>query len=89
MNLLSKLPNIGKELENRLNNVGINSADEFKRIGSQKAFQLLHASDPTTCINTLMALEGAIQQIRWHDLDPVKKQELNEFFQLLNRKIRK
>jgi DNA transformation protein len=56
---------------------------DFKSIGSCKAFQLLHAVDPTTCINTLMALEGAVQEIRWHDLDPAKKQELKEFLQLL------
>jgi hypothetical protein len=29
----------------------------------------------------LYALEGAIQGIRWHDLDKFRMQELNEFFQ--------
>lgn len=85
MQHLSELPNIGKELEKRLNKVGINSADELKAMGSCKAFQLLFAVDPTTCINTLMALEGATQEIRWHDLEPAKKQELKSFLSLLKK----
>jgi DNA transformation protein and related proteins len=85
MQHLTELPNIGKELEKRLHRVGINNYGELKRMGSCKAFQLLHAVDPTTCINTLMALEGAVQGIRWHNLDPAKKQELKEFQQMLNK----
>jgi DNA transformation protein and related proteins len=85
MKPLSELPNIGKELENRLSKVGINSSGELKNMGSCRAFQLLHAVDPSTCINTLMALEGAIQNIRWHNLEQAKKQELKEFLNMLNR----
>ena len=83
MQPLSKLPNIGKELEKRLMKVGINSAEELISIGSSKAFQLLIALDPTMCINSFMALEGAIQGIRWHNLDPAKKQELKEHYNIL------
>ena len=85
MERLSEYPNIGKELEKRLNNVEIKSINDLKSIGSCKAFQLLHAVDPTACINTLMALEGAVQNIRWHYLDPAKRQELNAFLKLLNK----
>ena len=35
MGELSKLPNIGKVLENQLNEVGINTVDELNDIGSQ------------------------------------------------------
>ena len=85
MQQISDLPNIGKELERRLQVAGVNSADELKTIGSCKAFQLLHAIDINSCINTLFALEGAVQEIRWHDLDPSKKQELKDFYQLLKK----
>ena len=36
----------------------------------------------------LYALEGAIQGIRWHCLDKVRKQELKEFNWMINKKKR-
>ena len=41
--------------------------------------------DSGVCINMLFALEGAIQGIRWHDLDKTRKRELNDFFRILNK----
>ena len=38
MGELSKLPNIGKTVEEQLNQVGINSADELKSIGAKEAW---------------------------------------------------
>lgn len=35
---LSKLPNIGKTVEEQLNQVGINTADELKGIGAKEAW---------------------------------------------------
>lgn len=82
MSDLSKLPNIGNALAVRLEEVGIKSENELKILGSEKVFLLLKGIDPTTCINTLFALEGAVQGIRWHNLDKVKKEELKMFFDL-------
>jgi DNA transformation protein and related proteins len=83
MGQLSKLPNIGKELENNLLQAGINTPDELKNVGSCKAFQLIHAIDSTACISKLCALEGAIQGIRWHKLDDATKQKLKDYLNLL------
>ena len=83
MGQLCELPNIDKELENILNQVGINTPQELKNIGSCKAFQLIHAIDPTSCLSKLSALEGAIQGIRWHNLDADTKQKLKDFLNLL------
>jgi DNA transformation protein len=83
MSQLSELPNIGKELENLLNQVGINTVDELKNIGSCKVFQLIHAIDSSACYSKLCALEGAIQGIRWHKLDTDSKLRLREFLNLL------
>jgi DNA transformation protein and related proteins len=80
MGKLSELPNIGKELEDRLEKVGIRTVQQLRDAGSIRAFQQIHACDPTSCINMLYALEGAIQNIRWHLLDPGIKQELKYFF---------
>ena len=38
MGELSKLPNIGKNLEEQLNLVGINTVEELKKVGSKEAW---------------------------------------------------
>ncbi len=85
MGKLSEMPNIGKELEQRLNKIGIKTPEQLKQNGSQRTFQQLHAVDPTVCINMFYALEGAIQNIRWHNLEPDVKQELKHFYSMLNK----
>ena len=68
MGELSKLPNIGKVVEKQLNEVGINTVDDLINIGSKEAWLKIKKIDESACINRLMALEGAIQNIRWHNL---------------------
>ena len=80
MGELSELPNIGKVLENQLNEVGINTVDELNDIGSQEAWLKIREIDESACLNRLMALEGAIQNIRWHDLSPHDKDTLRDFY---------
>lgn len=79
MGELSKLPNIGKVLEKQLNEVGINSIEELKKIGSKKVWIKIKNIDKSACLNRLCALEGAIRNIRWHDLDESVKSDLKEF----------
>lgn len=70
---LSQLPNIGKELERRLNLVEIHTAEELNQVGSLGVLQRLGDINHPVCVNMLYALEGAIQGIRWHYLpDEVK-----------------
>ena len=38
--------------------------------------------DDSACLNRLMALEGAIQNIRWHDLSENDKKNLKDFYNL-------
>lgn len=83
---LSDLPNIGKELEKRLLEVGIRNPDELRKVGSQWAFLRLNLEDPGACFNMLCALEGAIQNIRWHHLDKATKDELKHFLNVLRLK---
>lgn len=77
---LSKLPNIGKVLEKQLNDVGINTADELIDIGSKETQMKIKEVDESACINRLMALEGAVQNIRWHDLSEEDKKNLKDFY---------
>jgi len=79
MGELSKLPNIGKELERQLNEVGIMTADELKELGAQQAWLKIRAIDPSACLHRLTALEGAVEGIKKTELSPDKK-ELKDFF---------
>lgn len=80
MGELSKLPNIGKVVEKQLNEVGINTVDELIDIGSKETWLKIKEIDESACINRLMALEGAIQNIRWHDLADEDKNNLKDFY---------
>ena len=64
MGELSKLPNIGKKVEEQLLQVGIHSADELKRVGAKEAWLRIQEIDESACIHRLMALEGAIQGVK-------------------------
>ena len=83
MGELSKLHNIGKKLEEQLNEVGRESYDDLANIGSKEAWLKIKEIDESACINRLMALEGAIQNIRWHNLSDDDKRNLKEFYQQL------
>jgi DNA transformation protein len=80
MGRLSDLPNIGKEMEKRLIKAGINDVEALRQTGSKEAYIKLRLLEGDTCFNTLCALEGAIQGIRWHYLDSETKAELRRFF---------
>ena len=77
---VSKLPNIGKELKNQLNEIGINTYEELINIGSREAWLKIKENDKNSCINKLMALEGGIQNIRWHNLSENDKKNLKDFY---------
>lgn len=79
MGELAKLPNIGKVVEEQLNEVGIKTVEQLKEMGSKRSWLRIKAIDASACINRLYALEGAIQGIRWHYLSDEIKSELKEF----------
>jgi DNA transformation protein len=84
MGTLSKMPNIGQILETKLIQVGIETPEQLKKIGSMETFKRIKLIDNTACINMLCAIEGAIQGIRWHNLSEEKKTELKIFYSTLN-----
>ena len=63
MGELSKLPNIGKVVEEQLNQVGITTVDQLIDLGSKEAWLRIKAIDDSACINRLQGLEGAIQEL--------------------------
>lgn len=81
MNELSKLPNIGKKLEEQFIQIGINTADELKETGAKEAWLKIQAIDESACINRLLALEGAIEGVKKTLLQDEVKTDLKEFYQ--------
>lgn len=80
MGELSKLPNIGAEMERQLAQADIHTEAELRAVGSKAAWLRILALDPSACIMRLNGLEGALQGVRWHNLDPAVKAELKEFY---------
>ena len=82
MGQLSKLPNIGKVVEEQLIQVGISTVDQLKCIGSRAAWLRIQKIDESACINRLLALEGAIKNVNKKMLSDEVKNDLKEFYQL-------
>ncbi|MCY6485524.1 TfoX/Sxy family protein [Clostridium aestuarii] len=80
MGELSAIPNIGKVVEQQLNEVGIKTAKQLIEIGSKQAWLKIKCIDDSACINRLYALEGAVEGIRWRNLSEKVKGELKEFY---------
>ncbi len=77
---LESMKNIGKTLAEQLRLVGIEDDEMLIRLGSIEAAKRLGLSAPT-CANKLYALEGAILNIRWHDMDPNDRKQLYQRMQ--------
>ena len=80
MGELSRLPNIGKEVERKLNKVGIFTYDELNNIGAEQTWLKIQEIDVSACIHRLLALEGAIQGIKKTALPQARKEELKDFY---------
>ena len=77
---LSKRPNIAEKLEEQLNEAGITTFEELQCAGAREAWLRILARDPSACYMRLCALEGAIQGVRWYNLDEETKRSLKEFY---------
>ncbi len=80
MGELTKLPNIGEEIEKQLNMVGISSYEELKSFGAEQAWLKILEHDETACINRLLAIEGALQGVKKTLLSHERKAELKDFY---------
>ncbi len=80
MGELSNLPNIGKNTEKQLNDIGIFSAKQLVTTGSKQAWLKIKEVDPSACIHRLYGLEGAIRGVRKTYLPDDVKKDLKEFY---------
>ena len=83
ISLLTKLPNIGSTLAEKLVFIGVNTPQDLLDMGSEKAFIRIQTIDHEACFNMLCALDGAVQGIRWHNLSRDRKTDLKEFYKQL------
>ena len=79
---LADLPNIGKEIEDQLKQIGIFTYDDLCRIGAEQTWLKIQAIDPSACINKLLALEGTIQGVKKTLLAEERKLALKEFYSM-------
>lgn len=77
---LSDLPNIGKEVERQLNEVGITTLEQLKELGAEQAWLKIQSIDDSACIHRLYSFEGAIRGIKKTLLPEDRKNELKEFY---------
>ena len=80
MGELSKLPNIGKVVEEQLNKVGITTPEMLRKLGAEKAWLEIQKIDESACNHRLLALEGAILGIKKTLLSDERKAELKKFY---------
>ena len=80
MNDLTKLPNIGPTLAEKLDQIGVRTYDDLEEMGSIEAVTRIAMTDQSACYNMLYALEGAIRGIRWHLIPKEKRANLKKMF---------
>ena len=78
-NDLSSMKNIGPTIQKRLQEIGINSKKDLKKIGPVLAYQKIQSQNPEKTIPVcyyLYSLQGALENKYWDDISQNKKQKL-------------
>ncbi len=85
MEKLTDLPNIGPQLAKCLMQAGVETPDQLRSCDAESLFIQIRAIDPHACVCKLMAIDGAIKGVRWHNLLPERKDELKQFVHMLGK----
>ncbi|WOX06513.1 TfoX/Sxy family protein [Microbulbifer pacificus] len=84
---LLKLKNLGLASVNILHSIGIRTLEDLRRVGPVEAFASIRRRGINASRVLLYALQGALLDVHWNDLDPDLKANLvSEAEQLLARK---
>ncbi len=78
--------NIGKVIELRLNEIGIETYDQLVELGTEEVFLRLYAKNKNTSKTVLFSIEGAIEGVTWREIDPKRREELQKFFDTVTKK---
>ncbi|MBB5212236.1 TfoX/Sxy family protein [Microbulbifer hydrolyticus] len=84
---LLQLKNLGLASVNILHSIGIRTLEDLNRVGPVEAFASIRRRGINVSRVLLYALQGAILDVHWNDLDPDLKASLvSEAEQLISRK---
>ena len=78
-NDLSSMRNIGPTIQKRLQEIGINSKADLKKVGPVLAYQMIQNKNLEKTIPIcyyLYSLQGALENKHWDDISKNKKQKL-------------
>jgi len=76
---LTDLKNIGNKIASRLNEVGIFSEDDLKRVGAVEAHRLIREKHPGESLPVcyyLYSFEGALTDKHWDEIGEPRKNQL-------------
>ncbi|MGX2943560.1 TfoX/Sxy family DNA transformation protein [Enterococcus alishanensis] len=76
---LTALNNIGKEMSRKLQQIGVQTAEDLQQMGSKEAFVRLKMAFPEVCLVHLYTLQGAIDGTDYNQLSEELKAELKGF----------
>ena len=86
--MLSEMPNIGPKALEWLSAAGITTSEQLIKQGSEAAFIKISLARNYVCINTLYALEGAIQGIKSSELSANDKARLKLLASTIKARLR-
>lgn len=78
-NSLSDLPNISIALGEELRRVGVRQGSDLQAVGAEAAWSRVRSLGRHDDIQTLLALEGAIQGVAWRGIPHDRRAELVRF----------
>jgi len=77
---LTELPNIGPTLAKELSKEGVENERHLKKLGSVDAAVRISFAGKGACYNVLYALEGAIRNVRWHQIPKADRDRIKKRF---------
>lgn len=80
MSELRNLPNVGKVLESRLNDIGVRTVEELNELGAEKVFVRIKEIDSSACLQMLYGIQGAIENKKDAELSKETKESLRIFY---------
>lgn len=82
---LVEMKNLGASSINLLADIGIRTPEDLRAIGSVKAFRRIRQRGTRVPVALLYALEGAILDIAWQDMDVGLKTQLVQMAERINQ----
>ncbi|MBM9536566.1 TfoX/Sxy family protein [Desulfobulbus alkaliphilus] len=76
---ITDLRNIGKKIAGRLNEVGIFSESDLRRVGAVNAYSRIKEKHPNKTLPVcyyLHSFEGALTEKHWNEISEQRKQQL-------------